>query len=232
MDKIRLDKYLATYTKRSRKEAKKAIRVGEVSVDGVVVIKETEKVSLEQQVCVKGTMIQAKEYQYWMLNKPKGVVSATKDNRDTTVVELLPERAGTLFPVGRLDKDTEGLLLLTNDGELAHHLLSPTHHVKKTYYIEYDGELDGQAVTIVKSGLDIGEKKKTKPAQLYLQEEGKAFLTIEEGKFHQVKRMIAALGGKVTYLKRLSMAKLVLDEDLEPGQCRELSEDEVRQLKQ
>lgn len=232
MAKMRLDKYLATYTKMSRKEAKRHIRCGDVQVDGLTVTAETEKVTLEQNICVAGVDIEAKEHHYWMLHKPKGVVSATKDAKESTVRDLLPEEAGKLFPVGRLDKDAEGLLLMTDDGALAHRLLSPAHHVKKTYYVEYEGELDGQAVSLVKAGLDIGEKHLTKPATLELREEGKALLTIAEGKFHQVKKMIAVLGGRVTYLKRLSMAGLLLDETLQPGEYRELTEEEIMQLQQ
>lgn len=232
MNKMRLDKYLATYTQLSRKEAKQRIRRGDISVDGAVVTTETEKVTLGQRIALGGVLIEAKEYSYWMLNKPQGVVSATKDAKDRTVRDLLVEIPGDLFPVGRLDKDTEGLLLLTNDGALAHRLLSPAHHVPKTYYVEYEGELEEQAVSRVKSGLDIGEEKLTRPAVLEILEDGKAMLTIAEGKYHQVKRMIAVMGGKVTYLKRISMADLVLDEALQPGEFRELTEGEIEKLQQ
>lgn len=231
MEKMRLDKFLSTYTELSRKDAKKWIRKGEVCVDGEVVSTETQKVMATQNICLKGEQIVAKEYVYLMMNKPCGVLSATKDRVDRTVLDLIAERKQDLFPVGRLDKDTEGFLLLTNDGELAHRLLSPTYHVPKTYYLEYEGELLPDAIAMVKEGIEIGEKRPTKPGELRLLEKGKAELIISEGKFHQVKRMIAALGGKVTYLKRMSMAGLLLDEDLEAGQYRELTEEEILTLK-
>lgn len=224
---MRLDKFIATYTTLSRKDAKKSIRGGKVSVDGAVIKDETQKVSLNQSVCLGGEPIVAKEHIYLMLNKPQGVLSATKDEKERTVMDLVQDVGRQLFPVGRLDKDTEGFLLLTDDGELAHRLLSPAYHVPKTYYLEYTGILDSNAVEMVKDGLDIGEKHVTKSASLCLLEEGQAELTIEEGKFHQVKRMISALGGTVTYLKRISMAGLQLDEGLGTGEYRELTEEEV-----
>lgn len=227
---MRLDKFIATYTTLSRKDAKKSIRGGKVSVDGAVIKDETQKVSLNQSVCLGGEPIVAKEHIYLMLNKPQGVLSATKDEKERTVMDLVQDVGRQLFPVGRLDKDTEGFLLLTDDGELAHRLLSPAYHVPKTYYLEYTGILDSNAVEMVKDGLDIGEKHVTKSASLSLLEEGQAELTIEEGKFHQVKRMISALGGTVTYLKRISMAGLQLDEGLGTGEYRELTEEEVRVL--
>lgn len=227
---MRLDKFIATYTTLSRKDAKKSIRGGKVSVDGAVIKDETQKVSLNQSVCLGGEPIVAKEHIYLMLNKPQGVLSATKDEKERTVMDLVQDVGRQLFPVGRLDKDTEGFLLLTDDGELAHRLLSPAYHVPKTYYLEYTGILDSNAVEMVKDGLDIGEKRVTKSASLSLLEEGQAELTIEEGKFHQVKRMISALGGTVTYLKRISMAGLQLDEGLGTGEYRELTEEEVRVL--
>lgn len=232
MERMRLDKFLATYTSLSRREAKQVIRQGEVSIEGQAATSEADKVSPEQTICLRGEKIIAKEHIYLMMNKPKGVLSATRDRKERTVVGLIGAIDREIFPVGRLDKDTEGFLLLTDDGELAHRLLSPTYHVPKTYYLEYEGELEHDAVSQVAEGMDIGEKRPTKAGVLQLLGEGKAELTIEEGKYHQVKRMMAALGGRVTYLKRLSMAGLELDEKLEPGEYRELAEEEIALLRE
>lgn len=224
---MRLDKFVATYTTKSRKEAKKCIHSGKVMVEGRVVKDETKQVELSQNICMDGEPVVAKEHIYLMLNKPQGVLSATKDAREQTVIDLIPDMGRDLFPVGRLDKDTEGFLLLTDHGELAHRLLSPGYHVSKTYYVEYTGILDSNSVERVKNGLDIGEKRPTQSGALRLLSQGKVELTIAEGKFHQVKRMIAALGGKVTYLKRISMAGIPLDENLAAGEWRELTPGEV-----
>lgn len=223
---MRLDKFVATNTSLSRKEAKKSIKAGKVIVDGVPIRDERYAVSPAQEVFVEGNPVMGKEHVYLMLNKPKGVLSATKDAKEPTVIDFVQDIERELFPVGRLDKDTEGFLLLTDDGLLAHRLLSPAYHVPKTYYVEYSGVLREDAVAWVERGLDIGEKKLTKPGSLRLLSEGSAELTIEEGKFHQVKRMIAVLGGKVTYLKRISMGGILLDDMLAPGQYRELTEQE------
>lgn len=232
MDRMRLDKFLATYTNLSRREAKQVIRQGEVFVGGETATSESDKVSPEQTICLRGEKINAREHLYLMMNKPKGVLSATRDREERTVLDLVEGVERNIFPVGRLDKDTEGFLLLTDDGELAHRLLSPTYHVPKAYYLEYEGELWHDAVSQVAEGIDIGEKRPTKAGVLQLLGEGKAELTIEEGKYHQVKRMIAVLGGRVTYLKRLSMAGLELDERLEPGEYRELTEGEIALLRE
>lgn len=223
---MRLDKFVATNTSLSRKEAKKSIKAGKVIVDGVPIRDERYAVSPTQEVVVEGNPVMGKEHVYLMLNKPKGVLSATKDAKEPTVIDFVQDIERELFPVGRLDKDTEGFLLLTDDGLLAHRLLSPAYHVPKTYYVEYSGVLCEDAVALVERGLDIGEKKLTKPGSLRLLSEGSAELTIEEGKFHQVKRMIDVLGGKVTYLKRISMGGILLDDMLAPGQYRELTEQE------
>lgn len=227
MERMRLDKFLATYTSLSRKDAKKTIRQGVVVIDGTVVKSETEKVSLEQDVFLHGERIHAKQHIYLMFNKPQGVLSATKDQQEKTVLDFVTDVNRELFPVGRLDKDTEGFLLLTDDGELAHRLLSPAYHVAKTYYLEYTGTLVEDAIQRVADGIEIGEKNPTRPAVLHLLESGKAELTITEGKFHQVKRMIAALGGKVIFLKRIAMAGIMLDSNLALGEYRELTSEEL-----
>lgn len=167
-----------------------------------------------------------------MMNKPTGVVSATKDRGGRTVVDLVDPVPGhpDLFPVGRLDKDTEGFLLLTDDGETAHRLLAPGKHVEKKYYLQYEGTLCDDCVEQAERGIDIGEKNLTRPAVLKLVGKGEAYLTICEGKFHQVKRMIAALGGRVSYLKRISMGSLELDKKLQPGDYRMLTEEEIDRI--
>lgn len=232
---IRLDKYLAEMGAGTRSEVKKYIRQGSVTVDGVTVKKPEEKVNeLTQKVCVNGKQIGYEKFEYYMLNKPKGVVSATTDPKDQTVVELIESRKRKdLFPVGRLDKDTEGLLLITNDGELAHRLLAPKKHVDKVYYAKIDGTVTEETVARFREGLDIGSGEFAKPSSLTIVKSGlisEIELTIQEGKFHQVKRMFHAVGMEVLELKRLSMGSLVLDPALKPGEYRRLKEEEVEKL--
>lgn len=234
---LRLDKYLADMQVGTRSEVKQMIRKGMVTVDGSVVRKPEEKVDGDTQtVACRGEIVGYQEYEYYMLNKPAGVVSATEDRRDRTVIDLIGERKRKdLFPAGRLDKDTEGLLLITNDGALAHDLLSPKKHVDKKYYARIEGKVTEEDRKKFGEGVDIGEKKMTLPAALTIlcsAELSEVELTIHEGKFHQVKRMFEAVGKKVTYLKRLSMGSLELDETLLPGQYRKLTEQELTQLKQ
>lgn len=232
---IRLDKYLAEMGAGTRSEVKKYIRQGSVTVDGVPVKKPEEKVNeLTQIVCVNGKQIGYEKFEYYMLNKPKGVVSATTDPKDQTVVDLIESRKRKdLFPVGRLDKDTEGLLLITNDGELAHRLLAPKKHVDKVYYAKIDGTVTEETVARFREGLDIGSGEFAKPSSLTIVKSGlisEIELTIQEGKFHQVKRMFHAVGMEVLELKRLSMGSLVLDPALKPGEYRRLKEEEVEKL--
>lgn len=232
---IRLDKYLSEMGQGTRSEVKKYIRQGSVTVDGEVVRKPEEKVDETcQSVCVNGRNIGYERFEYYMLNKPQGVVSATTDRQDKTVIDLIESRKRKdLFPVGRLDKDTEGLLLITNDGELAHRLLSPSHHVDKVYYAKVDGRVTDETVRQFQEGLDIGKGESAKPSRLKVLLEdavSEIELTIQEGKFHQVKRMFHAVGMEVLYLKRLSMGTLVLDAELKPGEYRALSQEEVERL--
>lgn len=234
---LRLDKYLADMQVGTRSEVKQMIRKGMVTVDGTVIKKPEEKVDGKMQTVVcRGEIVGYQKYEYYMLNKPAGVVSATEDRRDKTVLDLIKERKRKdLFPAGRLDKDTEGLLLITNDGALAHDLLSPKKHVDKKYYAKVEGVVTEEDQKIFQEGMDIGEKKVTLPATLTILKSGEVSeieLTIREGKFHQVKRMFEAVGKKVLYLKRLSMGSLTLDETLLPGQYRKLTEQELIQLKQ
>ena len=229
---MRLDQYISTYVELTRKEAKEAIRRGLVCVAGTVVKQANCKIDREEDVTYCGKEIRAEEFVYYMLNKPAGVVSATKDEKERTVLSLLPEMKRELFPMGRLDKDTVGLLILTDDGMLAHRLLSPAYHVAKVYDVIYEGTLPENAVVLFAEGLEIGERKKTLPAKLELMKSGHARLTISEGKFHQVKRMFAVLGAKVTKLARVSFAGINLYPALKPGEYRKLTENEINQLKE
>ena len=246
---MRLDKYLAEMGEGTRQEVKAFIRKGRVLVGGVPVKKPEAKVEEgKDQVTLDGREIPYQKYLYYMLNKPAGVITATTDSRERTVLDLLGEdRRKDLFPVGRLDKDTEGLLLITNDGPLAHRLLSPRKHVDKCYYAKVRGEVTGEDVEQFAQGLflaGLGEEKeeKTMPARLEILKTASAagkedpgvvseiLLTIQEGKFHQVKRMFQAVGKEVLYLKRLSMGSLKLDPELAPGQYRELTKEEMERL--
>ena len=234
---LRLDKYLADMQIGTRTEVKQMIKKGQILVDGKKALKPEMKLDPDQaEVCVNGEKIGYVEYEYWMLHKPAGVVSATEDKRDQTVIDLLKEsKRKDLFPVGRLDKDTEGLLFITNDGELAHGLLSPKKHVDKTYYARIDGVVTKEDMEAFSKGLDIGEKNLTMPARLEIlstkENESEIKVTIQEGKFHQVKRMFEAVGKRVVYLKRLSMGSLRLDENLAAGEARLLTKEEVEALR-
>lgn len=225
----RLDKLLAGTGKWSRKEAKTIIKGGRVQVDGLTAKAPEDKVPEGAVVTVDGHPIVTEKYVYLMLHKPAGVVSSTDDPRERTVLSLLPadlRRLG-LFPVGRLDKDTEGLLLLTNDGQLAHRLLSPAKHVDKVYYAQVDGALTQQDCAAFQQGIILGDGTECLPAELTLLEEpGACLVTIREGKYHQVKRMLASRNAPVTYLKRLSMGGLSLDPTLPIGAFRPLTEGE------
>ena len=236
---IRLDKFLSEMSGWTRSEVKKIVRTGSVTVDGNEVKKPETKIDEKLSIVrVDGRQIKYNKYEYYMLNKPKGFVSATTDREHKTVVDIISSsEKNDLFPVGRLDIDTEGLLLITNDGELAHRLLSPKNHVEKTYYVEVSGILDDADVDAVEKGLDIGEEKNTIPAKMEILKTdiqnniSSCYLTIHEGKFHQVKRMMKNLGKTVTYLKRVSMGSLILDSKLKKGNYRKLTEQEIIELK-
>ena len=233
---VRLDKFLADAGAGTRSEVKKYIQKGQVQVNGKPVKKPELKITEEDQVVMNGQEIHAApEYVYYLFNKPAGCVSATEDSRDKTVLDYIEEkdRRKGLFPVGRLDKDTEGFLLITDDGPLAHELLSPKKHVDKTYYAKVSGKVTEEDVVKLAEGVDIGEKDLTRPGRLEILStwESEIRLTIHEGKFHQVKRMMEALGKKVTYLKRLSMGPLALPADLPTGKYRLLTEKELELLK-
>ena len=233
---IRLDKFLADAKVGSRSEVKGYIKKGRIRINAEVAKKAEEKIDTEKDIVYfDDTRVCGKGFVYYMLNKPKGVVSATNDNLNQTVIDLIPEKyQEELFPVGRLDKDTEGLLIVTNDGVLAHNLLSPKKHVSKTYYALIKGFVTEEDVAMFQEGLDIGEKKPTMPADLHIlksQEISEIEVTICEGKFHQVKRMFQAVSKEVIYLKRISMGKLELDNRLQPGEYRYLTEEEIGLLK-
>lgn len=244
---VRLDKFLADAGTGTRSEVKKIIQKGQVQINGETVKQPEQKIQPDADVvALDGKVIgAAAEFEYFLLYKPAGCVSATEDARDKTVMEYVPSSRKGLFPVGRLDKDTEGLLLITDDGALAHELLSPKKHVEKTYFARVSGIVTEDDVKAMENGVDIGEKKLTLPARLKIiktvqgDSDGnepavpysEIYLTICEGKFHQVKRMMEAVGKKVLYLKRISMGPLVLPEDLEKGQCRPLTEEELAALK-
>jgi 16S rRNA pseudouridine516 synthase len=234
---MRLDKLLANMGYGSRKEVKQLLKQKAVRVDDVVVKDSSMHVDpAKQNVSVFGERVEYVEFIYLMMNKPPGVISATEDKHDQTVIDLLEpmEQHFEPFPVGRLDKDTEGLLLITNDGQLAHNLLSPKKHVPKWYYAKIDGEVTEADIEAFKQGVTLDDGYHTKPGELKILasgEQSEIELMIQEGKFHQVKRMFEAVGKKVTYLKRLSMGSLVLDESLALGEYRELTEEELNSLK-
>lgn len=229
----RLDKLLAATGRWSRKEVKELVRQGRVTAAGQCVARPEEKYDLSTDIRVDGEPVCCQKYTYLMMNKPGGLLSATEDKRQRTVLDLLPEhyQKQGLFPVGRLDKDTEGLLLLTNDGELAHRLLAPKSHVDKVYFARVDGRVDAEDVGAFAQGMILDDGLQCMPAGLKPLEDGRSCLvTLREGKFHQVKRMLAQRGKPVEYLKRLSMGTLKLDGTLKPGQWRELTEREITGL--
>lgn len=238
---IRLDKYLTEVGIGTRSEVKKVIKAKQVTVNGVVAAKPEMKVEEADEVCLRGEKLAYASFEYYLFHKPAGCVSATEDKLHRTVMDYLTDTVRSdLFPVGRLDIDTEGLLLITNDGALAHELLSPSKHVAKTYYAKVRGEVTKEDVNLFEKGVDIGEDKPTKPAKLVILAKDEAEengiiseieLTITEGKFHQVKRMFQAVGKEVVYLKRLGMGALRLPEDLKPGEYRALTKEELLALK-
>lgn len=235
--KERLDKVLANMGYGSRKDVKKIIKDGRVKVNDNLVLNGEIKVNpYEDHILIDNKKIVYREFIYLMMNKPKGLVSSTDDPVSETVLDIIDEEYLIYkpFPVGRLDKDTEGLLLLTNDGMLAHELLSPKKKIDKKYYVEVDGYVEEKHIELFKKGVILDDGYKTLPSELEILDSNvisKVYLTIQEGKFHQVKRMFQSIGMKVLYLKRISMGSLVLDEGLNPGEYRELTDDEISLLK-
>lgn len=233
----RLDKILSNFGYGTRREIKQAVKDGIVSVDGVVAKDSGLHVDPGTSVIsVNGEVLRYRENIYLMMNKPQGVISATFDPKHRTVVDILPEdyRCFDLFPVGRLDIDTEGLLVMTDDGQLAHELLSPKKHVPKKYYALVEGMVQEGDIKRFRDGVVLDDGYKTQPALLYIISSGlrsETEVTITEGKFHQVKRMFEAVGKRVEYLRRIQMGNLKLDEDISLGSCRELTDEEIRQLR-
>ena len=241
---MRIDKLLCELNLGTRSQIKEQIRKGQVSVNGKIQKDPGTKVDEKNDVILlNGKRILYKPYAYYLLHKPKGCITATRDPKEQTVMDVFcnsirskqeGELSGIpirdLFPVGRLDKDTTGLLLITNDGELAHKLLSPAHHVEKTYFVCVDKELTEEAVKKLTEGVDIGEKKRTRPARIEVQNEKNCLITITEGKYHQIKRMMEAVNNRILTLERLTFGPLTLDPASERGAWRELTGAEIRAL--
>ena len=231
----RMDKLLASTGLWSRKEVKELVRRGRVQVNGAVLVRVEDKADPDQdEIRVDGEVVDCSPYVYIMMNKPDGLLSATTDKKQKTVLDLLPEhlRRRGLFPVGRLDKDTVGFILLTDDGPMGHELLSPKKHVDKVYYARVDGRIDETDVAALAQGLVLEDGLHCLPADLEpVGGARECRITLREGKYHQVKRMLAARGKPVTFLKRLSMGPLTLDEGLLPGEWRFLTREELLALK-
>ncbi len=234
----RLDKVLSNMGYGTRKEVKALVKNGRVTLNGSVVKDSSMHIEPEKdEIYINGEKLCYKKYIYLMMNKPQGVISATYDNYDKTVIDLLSVEDAIFnpAPVGRLDKDTVGLLLITNDGELNHRLLSPKKHVSKRYYARIEGRVTDEDVLKFKEGILLDDGYKTLSSELYIlksDEESEIEVVIYEGKYHQVKRMFESVGKKVLYLKRFEMGPLKLDESLKEGEYRELSDEELKKLEE
>ncbi len=229
---MRLDKFLVHTGCGSRKQVKEFIKKKRVIVNDVLITKDDYKIDESKDVVLLDKIrIYYQQFVYIMMNKPKGVISSTDDHSHKTVIDLLKEYHHGVFPVGRLDIDTEGLLLITNDGELSHNLLSPKKHVDKTYLVKLNHAFDKNYIPLIEKGIKINDDEVCKPAVIEIMCDKEILLTITEGKFHQVKRMMHACDNEVVYLKRLKMGMLCLDEKLEIGEYRHLTEDELKILK-
>lgn len=231
---MRLDKLLCELNIGTRSQVKAYIRQGLAAVNGMPVKDAAFKIEeTSDEITFKGERLYFRKFFYYMMNKPAGAVSATRDGLVTTVVALLGDAyREDIFPVGRLDRDTTGLLLLTNDGGLAHRLLSPKRHVDKIYHVTLEQELSSEAAALLEQGVDIGDEKPTLPARVSILNDNTILLTLHEGRFHQVKRMLQAVGNHVLALERVAFGGLCLDENLQPGQFRELTETEIACLKE
>ncbi len=234
---IRVDKMLSNCGVGSRKDIKKLVKFGKVTVDGKVVVKSDVKIDTDKNlICVDGENIIYKKYIYLVMNKPSGVISATEDKSEKTVIDILPEKYKKfhVFPVGRLDKNTVGLLILTNDGEFAHNTLSPKKHIWKRYFSTVSGIVSEKDIEIFIKGVELENNEVCKSAKLDIfavrENETDVFVDIAEGKFHQIKKMFAAVGKKVLYLKRVGFGGLTLDESIAEGETRELSEEEFEKI--
>ncbi len=233
---MRIDKFLSNMGIATRTESSKAARQGLILVNGVPVKKADIHIDPDKDVIVYGgRKIEYRKYTYILMNKPDGVVSATEDGRDKTVIDLLPEELQklNLFPCGRLDKHTLGLVMLTDDGDLAHRLLSPKHHVKKKYYFESKFPLKDEEIGYLEKGATLEDGYITKPSEIELKADGKSgYITLVEGKYHQIKRMLESVNNKITYLERITFGPLVLDESIARGQWRFLTENEIKKLEE
>lgn len=233
---MRLDKFLSVTGKATRTEAKKAIRARSVSVNGVAAISADMHINPEiDEIRFLGEIIVYRKYTYIMINKPQGVVSATEDGRDKTVLDLLPPniKKDKLFPCGRLDKDTLGLVIITDDGELAHELLSPRSHVSKMYKFEAAEPISQESLHILENGVSLADGYITKPARVVLDEgSGSGIIVLTEGKYHQIKRMLGAINNKIVFLERISFGPVILDTALSRGEWRYLTEEEIKLLRE
>ena len=234
MGNMRLDKFLSVTGTLTRSESSRAVRGGRITLNGIAAKKPDVKVDPDKDsICLDGIRILYREFTYIMLNKPAGYVSATDDKKLPTVLELLPDelRRLDLFPAGRLDRDTVGLMLLTDDGVLAHFLLSPVSHVPKSYRFTAQSLLSESDVSALESGVDIGEDHITKPSSLTVESDGASgVITISEGRYHQIKRMFEAVGNKITSLERITFGPLTLDPSLSRGEWRFLTQNEITEL--
>lgn len=233
--RIRIDRYLSNMGVGSRSEVKKDLKNKRVKVNGEYITKNNVIISTDDEVYFDEILVEYKEFIYLMMNKPQDVISATEDRTSKTVIDLLDDyyRAFDIFPVGRLDKDTEGLLILTNNGKLAHNMLSPKKHVMKQYYTEVEKPLSEKDIKAFYNGVTLDDDYKCMSAKLEILEDSEsrsAYVYIKEGKFHQIKRMFEALDNSVVYLKRLKMGPIELDESLELGDYKELDEEEMKLL--
>ena len=233
---MRIDKFLSNMGIASRSESSRAARQGQILVNGVAVKKADAHIDPEvDEVVFCGRTVSYRKYTYILMNKPDGVVSATEDGRDKTVLDLLPEELQrlNLFPCGRLDKHTLGLVLLTDNGELSHRLLSPKHHVRKTYRFKSKFELSDEEVSYLEKGATLEDGYVTKPSEIEMNEDrASGKITLTEGKYHQIKRMLESVNNKITYLERISFGPILLGDELERGEWRYLTQEEIKKLEE
>ena len=232
MADIRIDKYLSVALGISRSEAKILLKSGKISTDGKIISKPETKVSETAEVKCEGEILKYKKYIYLLMNKPEGILSASADKRVKTVVDIVPDhlkRAG-LFPVGRLDKNTTGLLIITDDGDFGHKVTSPKSLIEKRYLAELDGKIEEEYITVFENGVTLADGEECMPARLEIVSDNIGIVTIKEGKYHQIKRMFGIVGLGVNKLKRLSIGKLTLPENLKEGSVKELEEADIRKI--
>jgi len=231
MEHIRIDKYLSVACKISRTDAKKLIKGGKVTVDGKVIKRAEDKVCVgESQVLCDKKPVTYKKHIYILMNKPSGILSAATDKRVKTVVDIIPDnlKRDGLFPVGRLDKNTTGLIIITDDGDFAHRVTSPKSNIEKCYYTELDGELTEEAKNSIENGAVLADGTKCRPAKIQMLTKNSVYITISEGKYHQIKRMFGTVGLGVNLLSRISIGRLNLPESLKEGECVEIFPDELK----